>query len=84
MGGHDHIYYAGSGVTSWENFDINQPTLGGEADKGEVLVVKSGSDFRDLSEIELTLTSTPEGSVRTKVISKIKGFRPAAHPVKRI
>jgi len=39
------------------------------------LVVKSGCDFRDLSEITLELSSTPGGNVRNKVISKITGKR---------
>ncbi|KAF9472767.1 flagellar associated protein [Pholiota conissans] len=83
LGGHDHIYYAGPGVTSWENFDFTRPTLGAESDNGEVLVIKSGSDFRELSEITLTLTSTSEGSVRRKVISEIKGKRHVTQPGSR-
>ncbi len=74
LGGHDHIYYAGTGVTAWENFNVNEPILGAECDNGDVLVVKSGTDFRDLSEINLTLSSTPEGSLRSRVISRIMGI----------
>jgi len=62
-------------VTSWENFDVNEKVLGAEADEGDVLVIKSGSDFRDLSEMTLELTPTLAGSVRTKVISKLTGKR---------
>lgn len=36
--------------------------------------MKSGTDFRDLSEINLTLSSTPEGSLRSRVISRIMGI----------
>ena len=75
LGGHDHLYFVGRGVDEWENFDKNENILGAEADDGDVLVVKSGSDFRDLSEMTLELTSTPSGSVRTRVISKITGKR---------
>jgi 5'-nucleotidase len=47
------------------------------------LVVKSGSDFRDLSEMTLELSSTPGGSVRNKVISKITGKRHEVIPSMR-
>lgn len=73
LGGHDHIYFASRGVSAWENFDTSEKVLGAEADNGDVLVIKSGTDFRELSEMELELTPTPEGSVRKMVISKITG-----------
>jgi hypothetical protein len=60
-------------VDNWDGFDVTKPTLGAEADEGDILVVKSGSDFKDLSEIQLTLRDTAEGSVRKKVISEIRG-----------
>lgn len=75
LGGHDHLYFVGKGCDAWENFDKNQEVLGAESDKGDTLVIKSGSDFRDLSEIMLELSSTPDGSVRNKVISKVTGKR---------
>lgn len=73
FGGHDHLYYVSRGVTSWEGYDLEQEVLGGEEDHGDVLVVKSGTDFRDLSEIALELVDTPEGSIRRKVIKTIRG-----------
>lgn len=36
-------------------------------------LIKSGTDFRDLSEASLTLQDTPEGSVRRKVITSLTG-----------
>ena len=74
LGGHDHLYYASHGVTSWEGFDITHPVLGAEQDKGDVLIVKSGTDFRDLSEFTLNLVDTLPGSVRRKVIKEIRGI----------
>ena len=74
FGGHDHLYYISRGVTSWENYDLNQEVLGAEQDQGDVLVIKTGTDFRDLSEISLELADTAEGSVRKKVIKAIKGI----------
>lgn len=38
-----------------------------------MLVVKSGTDFRELSEILLELEDTPEGSIRKKLISRVTG-----------
>ena len=73
LGGHDHLYYISKGVNAWENHEVNQDVLGAEGDNGDVLVVKSGTDFRDLSEVVLELSDTPKGSVRRKVISKITG-----------
>ncbi|TEB36008.1 flagellar associated protein [Coprinellus micaceus] len=75
FGGHDHLYFIAKGVDNWDGFDVTKPTLGAEADEGDILVVKSGSDFKDLSEIQLTLRDTAEGSVRKKVISEIRGIR---------
>ncbi|KZT26337.1 Metallo-dependent phosphatase [Neolentinus lepideus HHB14362 ss-1] len=80
LGGHDHLYYVSRGVDSWEGYDLQQNVLGAEEDHGDVLVVKSGTDFRDLSELELELVDTPEGSVRRKVVKKIEGRRHAPQP----
>lgn len=73
LGGHDHLYYISRGVTTWEGYDTAQDVLGAEKDEGDVLVVKSGTDFRDLSEFTLELADTPKGSVRTKLIKSIRG-----------
>ncbi|TCD68923.1 hypothetical protein EIP91_009474 [Steccherinum ochraceum] len=80
LGGHDHLYYISKGVTAWEGYDVNEPVLGAEQDEGDVLVVKSGTDFRDLSEFVLVLEDTPEGSVRRKVIKGIRGKRLSTQP----
>ena len=37
------------------------------------MIVKSGTDFQDLSEIVLTLQDTPPGSIRKKIIKEMKG-----------
>ena len=73
LGGHDHLYYVSKGVDSWENYDLQQRVLGAEEDHGDILVIKSGTDFRDLSELTLEFESAPAGSVRKKVIKKITG-----------
>jgi len=75
LGGHDHFYYVskvGSGARSWDGYDVNTPCLGAEEDDG-VLVIKSGTDFRDLSEIRLDIEESPQGSIRKRFISSIRG-----------
>ncbi|KAJ7236731.1 Metallo-dependent phosphatase-like protein [Mycena haematopus] len=79
LGGHDHLYYASKGMTAWEGYDTSQTILGAE-DSGEVLVCKSGTDFRDLSEITLEFKTTPAGSIRKKVITRITGKRHSIQP----
>ncbi|KAJ4488358.1 Metallo-dependent phosphatase-like protein [Lentinula aciculospora] len=80
LGGHDHMYYISKGVSSWQDYDIKQPSLGAEQDHGDVLIVKSGTDFRDLSSFTLTLESTPPGNVRKKIIRQIEGQRVVTQP----
>ena len=72
LGGHDHLYFVSKGVAAWDGYVIGSESLGTEQDDG-VYVIKSGSDFRDLSDMELVLEDMPEGSVRRKVIKEIKG-----------
>ena len=67
------MYFIAKGVTSWEGYDVNQKVLGAEDDEGDVLIVKSGTDFKDLSEFTLELEDTPAGSVRRKLIKSIRG-----------
>ncbi len=61
-------------MTSWDGYDVNEEVLGAEKDEGDILIVKSGTDFRDLSEFTLELEDTPAGSVRRKLIKSIKGL----------
>jgi 5'-nucleotidase len=78
LGGHDHLYYASRGVDFWEGYDTSKECLGTEQDKGDILLVKSGTDFRDLSEIDLELEDVPPGDsiVRKRIIKKITGEYP--------
>ncbi|KAF5387159.1 hypothetical protein D9615_001693 [Tricholomella constricta] len=80
LGGHDHLYYVSKGVSSWEGHDLTEDILGAEDDHGDVLVIKSGTDFRDLSELTLELEETPPGSVRNKIIKRITGKRHTIEP----
>ncbi|KAF8553765.1 Metallo-dependent phosphatase [Imleria badia] len=80
LGGHDHLYFASKGVTTWEGYDVSNPSIGSEEDNGDILVVKSGTDFRELSELTLQLDDTPPGSVRKKVIKAVHGKRHEIRP----
>lgn len=80
FGGHDHLYFVGRGVDKWDNYNLSHHVLGAEDDKGDALVVKSGTDFRDLSEIMLELKDTPEGCIRRKLISRVTGKRHEINP----
>ncbi|KAJ7511422.1 Metallo-dependent phosphatase [Mycena galericulata] len=75
LGGHDHFYWISKGVTEWDGYDLQDQREAREDDKGEILVVKSGTDFQDISEVVLTLRDAPAGSIRKKLIQEIKGKR---------
>lgn len=60
-------------MTTWEGYDVSKPSIGSEGDDGDILIVKSGTDFRELSELTLELEETPPGSVRNKVIKAVHG-----------
>ena len=68
------MYFVGRGVSSWDNFNVSDKVLGAELDNSDVLIVKSGTNFRDLSEIKIVLESTPKGSVRNKIVKSITGW----------
>ncbi|KAG8923519.1 hypothetical protein FRC00_006159 [Tulasnella sp. 408] len=72
FGGHDHMYYIGKGISEWEGYNFDEPQLGAEADDG-LLIVKSGTDFRDLSSMTVELVDAPEGSARRKLVKFVKG-----------
>ncbi|KAF8126527.1 Metallo-dependent phosphatase-like protein [Boletus edulis] len=80
LGGHDHLYFVSKGVTAWEGYDVSKPSIGSQEDNGDILVVKSGTDFRELSELTLELEDTPPGSVRKKTIKAIHGKRHQIRP----
>ena len=70
LGGHDHIYYAGRGVSSFEGRPFDNPQ-GSEHDTN-TLLIKSGADFHDLSDIELVL-SPRRDAVRRRTIEHLNG-----------
>ncbi len=74
LGGHDHLYFVSKGADNWEGHDKSREPLGAEDDNGDILAIKSGCDFRDLSELTLEFEDTPEGSVRRKIIKRITGM----------
>ncbi|KZP00929.1 Metallo-dependent phosphatase [Calocera viscosa TUFC12733] len=78
FGGHDHMYYIGRGIDKWEGWD-SHVVLGAKEDT-DTLLVKSGTDFRDLSELTLELEDSPPGSVRRKIIKSVQGKKHVTAP----
>ncbi|SJX61573.1 related to 5`-nucleotidase precursor [Sporisorium reilianum f. sp. reilianum] len=70
LGGHDHIYYVGNGASSFSGDDFARGEPGTENDKA-AMVVKSGTDFRDLSELQLELTDRDDAAVRKRTIKSL-------------
>ena len=73
LGGHYHFYFVSKGVDSWDGFDNHGGPPGTEDGFEDVLVIKSGTDFRELTEVVLVLEDAPEGSLRRKIIKNVKG-----------
>jgi len=72
LGGHDLLYFVSKGVAAWDDYVIGSESLEADQDDG-VYVIKSGSDFRDLSDMVLVLEASPKESERRKIIKEIKG-----------
>ncbi|TKY86649.1 hypothetical protein EX895_004288 [Sporisorium graminicola] len=70
LGGHDHIYYVGNGASSFSGEDFPRGEPGTEKDEA-AMVVKSGTDFRDLSELQLELTDKDDSAVRKRTIKSL-------------
>lgn len=79
LGGHDHIYYVGNGASSYTGDDFPRGEPGTEKDKN-ALVVKSGTDFRDLSELKLELTDPDPIAIRRRTIKSLSVKRFRASP----
>ncbi|KAF8701381.1 Metallo-dependent phosphatase, partial [Rhizoctonia solani] len=71
FGGHDHHYWVSNGVP----VEGLQPELS-EKEKSEskdTLIVKSGTDFQDLSEVMIQVEERPNGTERKYVVTSVKG-----------
>ncbi|KEP51830.1 5'-nucleotidase, carboxy-terminal domain protein [Rhizoctonia solani 123E] len=74
FGGHNHNYYLGRGVDLLNASD--EPKLENtEKDDDGLLIVKSGYDFFDLSEVALELEEKPNAKHRKYVIKSLKVTR---------
>lgn len=79
LGGHDHIYYVGNGASSFEGDEFSRGEPGTEKDSA-AMVVKSGTDFRDLSELKLELSDRDDNAVRKRTIKSLTVKRYRASP----
>ncbi|KAF8666177.1 Metallo-dependent phosphatase [Rhizoctonia solani] len=71
FGGHDHHYWVSNGVP----VEGLQPELS-EKEKSEskdTLIVKSGTNFQDLSEVMIQVEERPNGTERKYVVTSVKG-----------
>lgn len=71
LGGHDHTYYVGKGIDEYVGEDW-QTSLPGKEKDTACMVMKSGTDFHDLSEIELQISQPKDGVVRRRRIVSAK------------
>ncbi|KAH7335886.1 Metallo-dependent phosphatase-like protein [Rhizoctonia solani] len=76
FGGHNHEYFLGNGVKLQEGSQLpkDQSKDIHELDDG-LLIVKSGYDFRDLSQVKLKLVKQPKDARRKYVIQSLKVTR---------
>ncbi|SPO22951.1 related to 5`-nucleotidase precursor [Ustilago trichophora] len=79
LGGHDHIYYVGNGASKFSGDEFPRGEPGTEKDTA-AMVVKSGTDFRDLSELKLELTDPDNSAVRRRTIKSLSVQRYRASP----
>ncbi|KAG8741980.1 hypothetical protein FRC10_002138 [Ceratobasidium sp. 414] len=71
FGGHDHSYFLGEGVEAEDRGEHLKPLDGDDG----LLIVKSGADFNDLSEVVIELEHRPEGTQRQVVVKSLKVIR---------
>ncbi|KAH7319536.1 Metallo-dependent phosphatase-like protein [Rhizoctonia solani] len=75
LGGHDHVYFTGKGVELERTIGTPKETQDPlPADDG-VLIIKSGTDFEELSECAIEVEDRHDGKVRKKVIKSVKVIR---------
>lgn len=79
LGGHDHLYYVGHAVSSYEGQPYEHSMDGTQADRNAMLV-KSGTDFHDLSELQLELSAPHTGAVRRRTIEALHVRRHSTAP----
>lgn len=77
LGGHDHFYYSGKGFDSFTGAEFElQP--GSETDTN-AMILKSGTDFKDMSEVWLEFgvpPDAPEGTPRTILKAEVTRIQP--------
>ena len=79
LGGHDHVYYIGRGADTFSGDSFDQKISGSEDDNNSY-IIKSGTDFHDLSEVKLTLSEPHDNAVRRRTIERLDVHRHVTSP----
>ena len=79
LGGHDHVYYIGRGADTFSGDSFDQKIPGSEDDNNS-FIIKSGTDFHDLSEVKLTLSEPHDNAVRRRTIERLDVHRHVTSP----
>ncbi|KAB5590807.1 E3 ubiquitin-protein ligase [Ceratobasidium theobromae] len=71
FGGHDHDYFLGKGVKRGFGSELRNDGIKPNDDDDGVLIIKSGYDFFDLSEVEVEVAEIYEAEHRKKVVKSV-------------
>ncbi|CAG8613328.1 22864_t:CDS:2, partial [Dentiscutata erythropus] len=72
LGGHDHFYYIGKGCDVIHGWNRNESEIDESKSDDGIRLVKSGTDFRELSIVELDIDENTNAGGRT--LKKIKNI----------
>ncbi|CEL60051.1 Trifunctional nucleotide phosphoesterase protein YfkN OS=Bacillus subtilis (strain 168) GN=yfkN PE=1 SV=1 [Rhizoctonia solani AG-1 IB] len=76
LGGHNHEYFVGKGISKESVVDpVDVNFKGPLPDDDGLLIIKSGTDFQDLSEVTIEVENKQDGQVRKKVVKSVKVVR---------
>ena len=73
------MYYIGRGADTFSGDSFDQKIPGSEDDNNS-FIIKSGTDFHDLSEVKLTLSEPHDNAVRRRTIERLDVHRHVTSP----
>ncbi|CAE6492533.1 unnamed protein product [Rhizoctonia solani] len=86
FGGHNHDYFLGKGVKLVDQTGPKpspEPSYEFENDE-DLLIVKTGQDFDDLSEVVIKVEDRPNGKERKKVVTSVEVIRHHMTPLTEV